>query len=49
MRDFFWGCGIDLENTDEKRQLNAKNFRPKTSDLNRMNMVGMVNKDTDCG
>ena len=29
MRDFFWGCGIDLENIDEKRQLNAKNFGPK--------------------
>ena len=37
-------CGIDLENIDEKRQLNAKNFGPKTSDLNRMNMVGWLIK-----
>ena len=29
MRDFFWGCGIDLENIYEKRQLNVKNFQPK--------------------
>ena len=42
MRDFFWGCGIDLENMDEKRQFNAKNFAPKTSDLNGMNMVGWL-------
>ena len=43
-RDFFWGCGIDLENIDEKRWLNAKNFGPKTSDLNGMNMVGWLIK-----
>ena len=44
MRDFFWGCGIDLENIDEKRWLNVKNFAPKTSDLNGMNMVGWLIK-----
>ena len=43
-RDFFWGCGMDLENIDEKRWLNAKNFAPKSSDLNGMNMLGWLIK-----
>ena len=49
MRDFFWGCGIDLENIDEKRQVKCKKLCTQNFRFEWNEYGGMVNKDTNHG